>query len=105
MGLNPISSGSGTSPPNPDPRRFEIIDATLLSPYVCMKVRYLGVTSYEGLKVLVLRESATRRILDTGRLDPHFTRDGDVVARFAPTDDGWRDAVDYCRRKIEEPER
>jgi hypothetical protein len=99
MGLYLFSRHSREDPvpPNPDPFKFEIIRFYRIGGYLCLKVYYPGVTSFEGNKIIVLKTDKT--IDDIEVLDPHFDEGGEVVARFAPTDEGWSDAIDFCESR------
>lgn len=87
-----------TAPPNPDPKRWELLDYYLLPRAYVLVVRYLDCTNFEGVKVMVYRGEfpGTRRLQ---RLDPHFTPDeGSPVARFRPDEAGIAMAVDLASR-------
>ncbi len=77
--------------PNPNPHRFEIVDAELINGHTLLYVRYPNCTTFNGMKLLLLRGF---NIYFT-KLDPHFLNDPKhpVVARFIPNEDGYKMAV------------
>lgn len=85
---------------NPDPRKFNILHHVTLGRYLVLIVQYPGCTTFEGKKVLVFRDVGIRKIRALTSLDPHFCDDPShpsPVARFRPDDQGWEDAVRFCR--------
>lgn len=81
---------------NPDPSNFVIIDVFEAEKFTVLNVKYPNCTNLEGNKILVVRGSAVD-ILKRRTLDPHFSKDGFVVARFEPTDKGWAWACDFAQ--------
>jgi len=63
MGLSPfsrcqtvyVSPTVATNPPNPDPKRWEIVSVYEYPAAYVLLVSYLDCTTYEGLKVMVYR--------------------------------------------------
>lgn len=88
--------------PNPKSDNYRIIDHWQFDKYLVIKIKYSDCTNYEGVKVLVFR--ATMKELKKQRLiDPHFSENKDFIspiARFEPTKEGWIDAVNYVKAKI-----
>lgn len=92
MGLSPFKNCSldyaaGPAPaPNPDPKRWELLEVHPFRRAYVLVVRYLDCTNFEGVKVMVFRGKYRpgRR-----KLDPHFSEDaGSPVARFRPDKEG-----------------
>ena len=93
MGLGMFSSGSDSynsnsnTSPNPNKYRFKINSITEGTHYDLIQVNYPDCTTFNGDKVLVVKKGSVGKI-KTKELDPHFFEDGNVVARFKPTEDG-----------------
>lgn len=101
-----ISSTDMTPPPSlhPDPARFKIRDFFRGQHAVALKVHYPDAGHYEGNKVIVIKGFwDTADILKLDKLDPHFSENGLVIARFAPTEQGWLDAKNFAAN--EKPQR
>ena len=101
----PVGVQRPRPPTNPNPSNFEVLDirayGTGEDSYVAVKVKYPDATSYEGIKVMVVK-CTTIDVINAKVIDPHFTDQPNplpVVARFAPTDPGWRDAMEYAALK------
>ena len=94
MGATMMSISGGTEPdrsnvqksPNPNPFRFKVLNITQGWKYDVISVKYPDCTTYEGLKLLVVRKYSVGQ--STEVLDPHFFEGGIVVARCAPTEEG-----------------
>jgi hypothetical protein len=89
-----ISSESSylTNPTNPNPSKFSVVKSIQIGNVFVSTVKYPNCTNYEGLKVIV----STFNPRQVERLDPHFTEDGGIIARFVPTQDGWDYAVKFA---------
>ena len=88
MGMYPKHSSDETPAANqPDPARFTV-EAVFQCPHAhAIKVRYHGCTTYEGLKIMVLRGTFNPHAV---RRDPHFADSPESpIARFQPTQAGW----------------
>lgn len=84
--------------PNPDPKNFRIRRIETFTNAVVLLVQYPDCTNFEGKKVMVYRGTTVNDILSTDELDPHFTESTLApVARFEPTDEGWRFACQFAR--------
>lgn len=110
MGIGPMKSSSmhhteivyrdrEVAVPNPDPFNFEIEKYDQIGKYTAILVYYPDATSYEGYKAIVVEDKTIEEIQAEGVLDPHFSRDGFVAARFRPDTVGYSDAVSYCYYK------
>lgn len=75
--------------PNPNPYAYTILHTEREGQYVVMKVQYPHCTTYEGVKILVVDIT---KLWNDGGLDPHFTENGPVLARFEPNDRGMKGA-------------
>ena len=103
MGCSLIGSSSGNyAPPNPNPRWFEVISREIYGRFTLLEVHYPGCTNFEGSKLLVLKgeipDFPLRKRCSYGEytLDPHFFKNGPVVARFIPTSEGIAMARLFC---------
>jgi hypothetical protein len=66
-----------------------------------LKARYPDCTNYEGLKVLLFKNTTIEEVYRQKHLDPHFTNNRNVIApfaRFEPTREGWDAAVMLAER-------
>lgn len=97
MGIAMFSSGSDPTPPNPNPALFTILSGFDYQECCVLVVRYPGCTTFEGKKVLVLLGKVSDYV-GIKNLDPHFTTDGYLVARFVPTESGIQCAKDFAQR-------
>lgn len=77
------------SNPNPDPRNWSLSVSNKVGPFTVALVRYHSCVNYEGHQVLIVRGE----IVPGEPLDPHFTEDGRIAARFEPTPDGYATAI------------
>lgn len=83
-----------TNPINPDPFEYKILSIkkiTWVNLWV-VKINYPNCTNFEGNKILVLSRNPKHML----QIDPHFNENGHVVARFAPTPLGWKQAVIFA---------
>lgn len=74
---------------NPNPSRFLIDRISQYSNLTIALVRYDGCTNYEGKKIIVWRGLTATQVNDLAVIDPHFTEDNKIIARFVPTEEGW----------------
>ena len=86
---------------NPDPSRWGLLRVLTVGHATAVEVRYFDCTNMGGRKIMVFK-GRPKAIDEGGFLDPHFSGKKDSpVARFAPTEEGWREAVEYtCRLDI-----
>ena len=81
----------------PDPKKFEIKKRKDVNGYPIFWVKYPGVTNYEGNKILMYPKNFNTDLLQE-RMDPHFFDKGDSpIARFEPTDLGWKAAITLAK--------
>ena len=101
MGIRLILSGGSSSSSDgvcrvcaqqPSIRDFEVLRRVRNGDHVLVEVRYGNTSTYEGRKIMILK--MTDAELDAAlTLDPHFSKDGPVVARFEPTFQGTQLAL------------
>jgi len=80
--------------PNPDPRNFSVDAMVSVNSKWILKVTYHDCTNYEGAKIMVFEKKPPIDVID-----PHFCDSKDhisPIARFEPTDRGWKMAVQFC---------
>lgn len=92
MGLFKRSYSSSTSyitdSKNPNPNEFNVICELKINNFFISEVHYPNCTNYEGRKILLTKNSVTNKQY----LDPHFTDESDLIARFVPNVYGWEAA-------------
>ena len=110
MGVSCMNTCPGTTPTppigvlpsaimNPDPLRFEIVEIKQKGNIFLVEVDYLGVTNYEGRKILlVATEMNLNQFKAMKYLDPHFSNNiikdkksgmqYKILARFEPSEVG-----------------
>lgn len=86
--------------PNPNPLRFEILETFEVNGYLVVKINYPDCTNFEGDKILVFVNTNLAELMLQESLDPHFTSESNLVARFIPTQKGWAAAVEFARRVL-----
>lgn len=85
------------TPPNPDPSNYKIMNHLQYGENLLIKVKYIGCTNYEGLKVLLFKDTTLEQLKSQGRIDPHFSYNKEYkspIARFEPTRAGWEMGLD-----------
>lgn len=97
MGCSLIKFSTGTSyqtnPTNPNPSLFEIQQICQIGDFVLAEIRYVGCTNYEGNKIILWKGITKEEVLSMKEIDPHFTPNSKIVARFEPTLGGWSMAL------------
>lgn len=79
---------------NPDPARFRFVKFEEVEGHLVVMLEYPNCTNYEGKKVLLFKDMTLNDLFARKEIDPHFTaKESSMVARFAPTDEGWNLAV------------
>ncbi len=79
------------------PWSCEVLQLYTRGEYSVAVVQYAGEHHYEGRKILVFRGAPWDTLSERTNIDPHFSEnDTTLIARFAPTDQGWDDAVSFC---------
>lgn len=82
---------------NPDPAMYTILDHKQVGSHLVLKVVYdnIKIDKYERTKIMVLKATPID-LLKRKTLDPHFEKEGIVIARFSPTAQGWADAIHFA---------
>ena len=77
--------------PNPDPYKFEIKRVKEYGIFCVVEVVYPNCTTFEGKKILVIKDSNEKEIRALKVLDPHFCEKSaiNIFARFKPTMGGF----------------
>lgn len=81
---------------NPDPYIFNVLRMCQVGNHLVVEIRYLNCTNYEGKKILLYDHLSPNQFMSFKSVDPHFSDNTDYkspIARFEPTDRGWRMAV------------
>ena len=76
--------------PNPDPKKFDILNVTKGYNKYFMYVNYPNCKNFEGNKILVFTGQYDPKKFEgkNAELDPHFCEHNDLIARFRPTREG-----------------
>lgn len=85
-----------TDPRDPIPSRFVIDEIEQVGMYVIATITYPNCTNFEGRKLVVFRDATVQEIKQLNTIDPHFYEDSKIIARFAPTHDGYKMALKAC---------
>ena len=96
MGISLFGNSAGNyTAPNPNPFRYGIKYHAQFGRWSVLLVYYPDCTTYEGLKVLVVKDYKVGQ----PQLDPHFllNQPYQVMARFPPTDWGLQEAENLAR--------
>lgn len=86
---------------NPNPLNFLIEKIEQVGNHVVAMIKYIGVTNYEGKKILVFTNQKAKTIQKLTSIDPHFSNNPEYIspfARFEPTINGWNAAIFLCER-------
>jgi hypothetical protein len=87
--LQPSNTTQCSTVPNPDPCNFQIVGYYEHQEYLMVKVRYPDCFNYEGLKIILFKNISYSKLRTWKTLDPHFDPKNNIVARLAPTNEGW----------------
>jgi hypothetical protein len=107
VGFNRLSTGSKTvveriieivrpempKLPNPNPLHFSIVKSKKCGDVYVTMVHYPDCTNFEGNKILVTLSDLSRK----RKVDPHFMKSSDLLARFVPTEEGWLMAIGFAQ--------
>lgn len=86
--------------PNPNPNNYKILQHKKIGNYLIIKINYLDCTNYEGNKILVFENCRLDELLYQKSIDPHFSENKKFkspIARFKPTEKGWKLAELMCK--------
>ena len=70
--------------------------------YVIATIKYLNCTNFEGIKIIVLENYELHWLDGLELLDPHFSEESDIVARFVPTEHGMWLAKKFCKEIVDQ---
>jgi hypothetical protein len=84
MGVRLYTPSGSDDTLNPDPYNFKLLGAVAINQVTVAEVLYPGCSNYEGRKLLLLNLSWAE-VVALKKLDPHFSEDGPLIARFKPT--------------------
>jgi hypothetical protein len=108
MGISPFShwkscscyyesNKSTKTPEAPNPNIFTIKQIHTHGKYIIVLVNYPNCTNYEGNKICVYSNKKIRELVNSDYLDPHFDENDGPIARFEPTNRGWKMAVSFVK--------
>lgn len=100
----PMSVEAPVPQGNPDPANYQIIDTLTIGNFLIVEIRYPDCKNYEGKKILVYEGVPWLQLREQKLLDPHFSANKNFkspVARFEPTDRGWRMAETFAKAMME----
>lgn len=82
---------------NPDPFNWKFVKVEERGKYLILMMEYPDCTNYEGKKILVFENATLIELVNQKMIDPHFfpgnTKYKSPIARFEPTDRGWKMAL------------
>ena len=87
-------------PGNPDPAKYKIIDTLTVGHILIVEIVYPDCKNYEGKKILVYENMTADQLRKQKYIDPHFSKNAKYkspIARFEPTDRGWRMAESFAK--------
>ncbi len=103
VGVDFFPAGTNLPPPldsgDPNPKRFAIQRTFVHGDFVVAEIHYPDAKNFEGRKICVYR-ARLADIACAKVLDPHFAEKAGPavpIARFAPTESGWRMAQKFVR--------
>ena len=82
---------------NPNPLCFTVKSFRQIGDILIARVYYPGCVNYEGNKILVWKGLRGSELLDLKEIDPHFTENSKLIARFAPTEEGLSMAINFAK--------
>lgn len=86
--------------PNPDPARYVVINHVQIGTTLIVKIKYIDCVNYEGVKILLYKNTELSNLLKQKMIDPHFSENKKYLspfARFEPTYNGWNAAVKLAK--------
>ena len=78
---------------NPDPRNFRIKECEHIGNYWLSKINYPDAKNFEGDKILLTEWNPRNAAV----IDPHFEKNAGILARFEPTEKGWKLAKKFAK--------
>lgn len=93
MGLQhksgPVSEGYQPVEGNPNPANFTILSLETIQNHTICIAQYPDAWTFEGIKILLYRNTTAEEVRNLKLLDPHFSQTlPSPFARFEPTPDG-----------------
>ena len=98
--MGPTGSDGNKSLPNPDPSNYAIIRYKEINRHLVVIIQYLDCLNYEGMKIMVYKDTTLKELKAQKLIDPHFSEDKKFkspIARFEPTEDGWEMAINFTK--------
>lgn len=84
---------------NPNPFVFTILKKFQRGNIFLLEVKYPNCTNFEGHKIIVISLEDYNKAIESKKLDPHFSDEGQtVIARFEPTEKGWKLAKEFIEK-------
>lgn len=91
----------------PDAKNYEILEVAQVGSHLVVKVKYptCANCTFEGIKVMVYKDTSPLDAIRWRRIDPHFrplntkkppTEAPAPIARFHGTDYGWKHAIAFA---------
>jgi len=87
-------------PGNPDPANYQLVDTLTIGNFLIVEIKYPNCKNYEGRKILVYEGVTWQKLRSQKLIDPHFSANKKFIspiARFEPTDRGWRMATVFVK--------
>jgi hypothetical protein len=82
----------------PNPLNFKFTRVMQVGGHTVAEIRYPDCKNYEGLKVLLFKETDAAQLMKREHIDPHFGHTLNApFARFTPAAGGWDAAVRLAR--------
>lgn len=78
---------------NPNPENFSILRTRQVGKCVVVEAHYPDCQNFEGKKIMVFSNTTEDEMKKRKKIDPHFQMSSGPIARFEPTDVGWKLAV------------
>jgi len=91
-----VSNGTNIEKGNPNPKNFNILEVREIDSYLIAKINFPDCTNYEGNKIIVFQNMSSKHLYTLKDVDPHFTENNSIIARFRPDELGMKMAVLLC---------
>ena len=85
---------------NPSPDNWIVVKYTPIEKHLVVKIQYPNCKNYEGIKILLYKNTTIKQLIGQKLIDPHFSESKKFkspIARFEPTEEGWDMALDCAR--------
>ena len=100
IAYNPPADDGRKFNPNPNPSNYVIKKSLQVGEFLVVKIKYPDCENYEGIKILVYDRIELEHLHAQKFIDPHFSENKKYyspIARFEPTDEGWKMAIVFCK--------